>query len=104
MYRKRIGSLLASIIAVCLLCSLAMAQQEQAGGGVRPIAMPHPSAGAFDPSLADTPAGERAWMSYSAVDPSPRWPQKNTRTITTRLAYSDDGGRTWNDWVRPSTA
>ena len=101
MYRKRIVILLASMIAACLQCSLAMAQQEQSASGVRPIAMPHLNSGTFDPSLADTPPGERAWMSYSAVDPSPRWPQKNTRTITTRLAYSDDAGRTWNDLGAP---
>ncbi len=53
--------------------------------------------GIFDPSVADTPPGQRAWMSYSAVDPSPRWPTKNSRTITTRLAYSDDRGATWKD-------
>ncbi len=53
--------------------------------------------GVFDPSLAETPAGQRAWMSYSAVDPSPRWPDKDPRTITTRLAYSDNQGRTWTD-------
>jgi hypothetical protein len=55
------------------------------------------AAGAFDPSLADTPAGARAWMSYSAVDPSPHWHDKNSRTITTRLAYSDDHGESWTD-------
>jgi hypothetical protein len=36
-------------------------------------------------------------MSFSAVDPSPRWPDKDTRTITTRLAYSDNQGATWTD-------
>lgn len=63
-----------------------------------PIGLPQVSAsGIFDPSLADTKAGARAWMAYSAVDPSPRWPEKNTRTITTRLAYSDDRGDSWSD-------
>ncbi len=33
-------------------------------------------------------------MSYSAVDPSPHWPDKAARTMTTRLAYSDDSGAT----------
>jgi len=58
---------------------------------------PTGSSGIFDPSIADTKSGQRAWMSYSAVDPSPRWPDKNTRTITTRLAYSDDRGASWTD-------
>jgi hypothetical protein len=53
--------------------------------------------GIFDPSIADTAPDERAWMSYSAVDPSPLWPEKDTRTITTRLAYSDDHGASWKD-------
>ncbi len=55
------------------------------------------ASGIFDPSIADTPPGERMWMSYSAVDPSPGWPDTNTRTMTTRLAYSDDRGATWSD-------
>jgi hypothetical protein len=63
-----------------------------------PIGLPAVStSGVFDPSLADTPSGMRAWASYSAVDPSPHWPSKNTRTMTTRLAYSDDRGTTWHD-------
>jgi len=53
--------------------------------------------GVFDPSLANMPPGQRAWMSFSAVDPSPRWPDKDSRTVTTRLAYSDDQGATWTD-------
>lgn len=53
--------------------------------------------GIFDPSVAATPGASRAWMSYSAVDPSPRWPNQNSRAVTTRLAYSDDDGKTWKD-------
>jgi len=53
--------------------------------------------GIFDPSIAATPPGQRAWMSYSAVNPSRRFPDRNTRVISTRLAYSDDAGATWND-------
>src|SRR5437899_1198386 len=53
--------------------------------------------GIFDPSIAATPLGQRAWMSYSAVNPSRRFPDRNTRVIGTRLAYSDDAGATWND-------
>ena len=56
--------------------------------------------GIFDPSIAATPLGQRAWMSYSAVNPSRRFPDRNTRVIGTRLAYSDDAGATWNDAVR----
>lgn len=48
--------------------------------------------GVFDPSVTDTPTGQSAWMSFWAVDPSPRWPDRDTRTITTRLAYSDNQG------------
>jgi len=77
------------------LCWFASAWAQQPG---TLISLPKVSAsGVFDPSVADTPPGERAWMSFSAVDPSPRWPDKDTRTITTRLAYSDDRGATWTD-------
>jgi hypothetical protein len=66
--------------------------------GRKPIALAKVSqSGVFDPSVAKTPRGERVWMSYSAVDPSPRWPEKTTRAVTTRLAHSDDGGATWTD-------
>lgn len=65
--------------------------------GVPITLRPAGSEGIFDPSLADTPQGRRAWMSFSSVNPSPRWPAENTRTVTTRLAYSDDHGATWTD-------
>jgi hypothetical protein len=64
---------------------------------VREVALPVSMSGVFDPSIAATDSDQRAWMSYSAVDPSPRWPKINTRTITTRLAYSDDRGGSWTD-------
>jgi hypothetical protein len=89
-----------ALVVVCLMHPGAMAQQPPTGqfeatGSL--LAMPQVSAsGTFDPSLADTATGQPAWMSYSAVDPSPRFPQ-NTRTVTTRLAHSEDGGSTWTD-------
>lgn len=52
--------------------------------------------GVFDPSIADTPAATRAWMSYSAVNASALY-SENNRVITTRLAFSDDAGKTWTD-------
>jgi hypothetical protein len=51
--------------------------------------------GIFDPSLARDPASGRIWMSYSAVDPSVLWPTQNVNVVATRLAYSDDNGKTW---------
>lgn len=71
--------------------------QTEAPKSVREVSLPISAAGVFDPSLAGTSPDQRAWMSYSAVDPSPRWPKTNTRTITTRLAYSDDHGGSWTD-------
>lgn len=83
---------------VMLGVSLLPKDVKAQGGDGHLLAMPQVSySGVFDPSLADTPPGQRAWMSYSAVDPSPRWPQTDTRTMTTRLAYSDDGGSSWRD-------
>ena len=87
-------------IVLALGAVAASAQGGQEKG--KPIALrPAGSEGIFDPSLADTPPGQRAWMSFSSVDPSPRWPTGNTRTVTTRLAYSDDRGATWTDpgWI-----
>jgi hypothetical protein len=53
--------------------------------------------GVFDPALAETPPGERVWMSYSAVDPSPLWPRLTARAVSTRIAFSDDRGVRWTD-------
>lgn len=84
------------IVLVILACPAfpAGAQPPQPPGTI--ISLPPVSTwGVFDPSEADTAPGQRAWMSYSAVDPSPTWPAK--RIVTTRLAYSDDMGATWTD-------
>ncbi len=53
--------------------------------------------GIFDPSVTLDPGNGRLWMSYSAVDASVSWPTQNFDSIATRLAYSDDNGRTWTD-------
>jgi hypothetical protein len=83
------------LLLVVVSCAANLTWAQQPG---TLLSLPKVSvSGVFDPSLADTPAGQRAWMSYSAVDPSPRWPDKDTRTVTTRLAYSDDHGTTWTD-------
>lgn len=51
--------------------------------------------GIFDPSIARDPASSRLWMSYSSVDASGQWPAQNPDVVSTRLAYSDDSGKTW---------
>ncbi len=51
--------------------------------------------GVFDPSLTADADG-RLWMSYSAVQPSPR-AGAAFNAISTRIAYSDDGGRNRTD-------
>ena len=53
--------------------------------------------GARDAVIAATPASLRAWMSYSAVAPSSRWPDKHGITTATRFAASDDGGASWQE-------
>lgn len=70
---------------------------SQSNEGAKKINLGVSKLGIFDASIADTPAGQRAWMSYSAVNPSTRWPKKNTRSVSTRLAYSDDRGASWRD-------
>src|SRR6266705_391761 len=51
--------------------------------------------GIFDPSVTLDPGNGRLWMSYSAVEASVSWPTQNVDVIVTRLAYSDDNGKTW---------
>lgn len=52
-------------------------------------------AGIFDPSFALDENG-RLWMSYSAVQASPKF-GKAFNAASTRVARSDDGGETWTD-------
>jgi len=47
--------------------------------------------GAYDPSVATDPMTGRVWMSYSRVEG-----QVGSGYVSTHLAYSDDGGATWN--------
>jgi len=51
--------------------------------------------GANDPSIADTPQGATAYMSYSGVTPSPTWRSANPLTIATHIGQSANGGTTW---------
>lgn len=63
--------------------------------------------GVFDPSLERD--GDRLWMSYSAVE-APKAPAcaatgpSTIERIETRLAWSEDGGRTWKDAGRVNAA
>ena len=49
--------------------------------------------GAGDASFAVDPDGTRTWMSYSSVAPGPG----SLELVSTRLAYTDDGGATFCD-------
>ena len=53
--------------------------------------------GIFDPSVAYDSSANRIWMSYSAVENSLLWPTQNRHSVTSRLAFSEDGGLTWTD-------
>lgn len=89
---------LLALTAGCIFMMPALAQQSDPPPSVRTkISFPVSRSGIFDPSLADTGPKGRHWMSYTAVDPSQRFGEQNTRTETTRLAFSDDGGAHWRD-------
>jgi len=53
------------------------------------------SKGIYDPSIADTPSGTPAYMSFSAVAPSAMWPTQNPATISTFIGTSSNLGVTW---------
>ncbi|HEB58735.1 MAG TPA: exo-alpha-sialidase [Gammaproteobacteria bacterium] len=53
--------------------------------------------GIFDPSVARDPGSSRLWMSYSYVDPSIYFSSSQHLGVGIRLAYSDDGGRSWTN-------
>lgn len=53
--------------------------------------------GIFDPSLGQAPGASQIFMSYTAVEPSPKWPEQNPQVTSTRLAVSSDSGATWTD-------
>jgi hypothetical protein len=87
-----------------ILLSLSAVLAIHGAGGVsaqtlqrQMVGLPIGREGAFDPSLASTEPNARSWFSYSAVDPSLRWGMLNSRTMTTRLAYSDSHGAQWRD-------
>ncbi|MCB0386332.1 MAG: exo-alpha-sialidase, partial [Bdellovibrionales bacterium] len=53
--------------------------------------------GLFDPSMDQVPGTGRLYLSYSSVASSVQWPTFNPHSVHTRLAYTDDGGKTWSD-------
>jgi polyhydroxybutyrate depolymerase len=81
--------------ALALVC-VALAASS---GAASPRTITFPGIGArgvFDPSLEA--AGDRIWMSYSAVEEPADTPCASTiERVETRLAYSDDHGSTWTD-------
>lgn len=66
-----------------------------AATGAYPRAIPvdAEAEGAGDPSFAADPASDRLWMTYSSVALGP----SDLGLVSTRLAYSDDGGATFCD-------
>jgi hypothetical protein len=87
----------ATIIVVMIGILIAFSGSPGAQQDRHELSFPVSRSGVFDQSLAGTEPGARAWMSYSAVDPSPRWGIENSRTETIRLAYSDNDGAQWHD-------
>lgn len=53
--------------------------------------------GIFDPSITLDPSSGRLWMSYSSVNTSPNYSSSVYWAVSTRLAYSDDDGLSWQD-------
>lgn len=53
--------------------------------------MPGEALGPGDDTFAHDPTTNRTWMVYSSVAPGPG----DLRLVSTRLAYSDDGGETF---------
>ncbi len=66
---------------------------QASGSYPRAIPLTAGSEGIGDASFALDPGGARTWMSYSSVAPGP----DNLVLVSTRLAYSDDGGTTFCD-------
>lgn len=53
--------------------------------------------GIFDASLAQADPN-KLWMTYSHVLTSPKWgPSQNGIVVATRLAFSNDSGKSWSD-------
>ena len=83
-------------VAICfLLFVLSACSSEEGRIAGRDLVFPGIGEyGIFDPFLACDPDTGRIWMSYSAVDAS-GW--VSNRRISTRLAFSDDAGASWED-------
>ena len=100
---------IAGLCALGAILLLIACGRSSKGGGSSPTPAPTPperitfsgvgTRGIFDPSIARDPSDVtgRLWMSYSAVDPSQTWSALNVDAVATRLAYSDNNGRTWTD-------
>lgn len=53
--------------------------------------------GIFDPSITLDSNSGRLWMSYSSINSSPNYSSSVYWAVSTRLAYSDDDGISWQD-------
>jgi hypothetical protein len=53
--------------------------------------------GIFDPSITLDSSSGRLWMSYSSINTSPNYSSSVYWAVSTRLAYSDDDGASWQD-------
>lgn len=100
---------ISGLCALGVILLLIACHRSSNGGGNSPTPVPSSpdrisfsgigAYGIFDPSIARDPSDVtgRLWMSYSTVDPSLIWSALDVDAVATRLAYSDDNGKTWTD-------
>ena len=100
MSRMKALILLGFLGAVLASASVTAAQGQESAWAELPLQPETGQLGIFDPSLVAGEAGRHV-LSFSAVDPSPNWPQVNDRVVSTFIAVSEDAGQSWRRFPRP---
>lgn len=91
------------LAAVLASASVTGARGQEGAWTALPLRPETGALGIFDPSLVAGDGGRHV-LSFSAVDPSGRWPEVNDRVVSTYIAVSEDDGRSWRRFPRPVNA
>ena len=94
LYCKKIILFISTVILIACGSSSSSTEPQQQSYSQVIIQDNDADDGNFDPSFASN-TSSRVWMSYSAVAKDSR--NNILKRVSTRLAYSDDGGDTWID-------
>lgn len=93
-------ALVLSGLLVAVLASVTAARAAEDAWVELPLRPETGRLGIFDPSLVAGDGGRHV-LSFSAVNPSPNWPQVHDRVVSTFIAVSEDAGQSWRRFPQP---